>query len=122
MAKFQNELKRIRSERGLTQAEVAQSVGISVLSYQRYEYGERDIPGAVLISLARKFEVTTDAILAPSLYLGAVEDKTSDEQELLGCYRASTPQWKNNILMTARAAAGQSREDAEGAAPAEKVS
>ena len=31
------------------------------------------------------------------------------EQEIIDCYRESTPQWKQNIAMTARAAAGESK-------------
>lgn len=38
-------LKNKRKERGLTQAQLAEAVGITVTGYQRYESGER-IPNA----------------------------------------------------------------------------
>ena len=41
------------------------------------------------------------------------ERLTSEEHEIVGCYRESTPQWRQNIAMTARAAAGESKETAK---------
>lgn len=37
-------LKECRVERGLTQQEVADGIGISRVNYTRYETGSRDIP------------------------------------------------------------------------------
>ena len=34
-------LKQIRTQQGLKQLEIANKVNISLMSYQRYEYGER---------------------------------------------------------------------------------
>lgn len=36
-----NQIKKIRERKKLTQAKVADLVGIAVLTYQRYESGER---------------------------------------------------------------------------------
>ena len=38
---------------------------------------------------------------------------TAEEAEIVDCYRASAPQWQQNIAMTARAAAGESKKKAE---------
>lgn len=44
-------LKSSRDNLGLTQAQLAQKLGVGLSSYQCYERGERDIPASVLISL-----------------------------------------------------------------------
>lgn len=61
--KFATNLRAIREHSGLSQAATAKSVGISTNTYQRYEYGERDIPGDVLIKLANLFKTSSDYIL-----------------------------------------------------------
>lgn len=55
-----NNLKRARLDLDLTQAEVAGRVGINVVSYQRYEYGERlpDIKTAFCIAEVLHKDVT----------------------------------------------------------------
>ena len=45
-----------------------------------------------------------------------------EEAELMRNYRACSPQWRHTISMTARAAAGESREETERAAYADAVS
>ncbi len=47
-------LKKKRKEKGLMQTEVAKKVGISIMSYQRYESGKRvpDAIHAILIAQA----------------------------------------------------------------------
>lgn len=43
------ELKKIRKELGLTQAELAKKVGVSLRGYQNWESGDRKIPTATAI-------------------------------------------------------------------------
>lgn len=49
-------LKNKRRERGLTQAQIAKSIGITPIGYHRYESGERvpNAPTAILIADALK--------------------------------------------------------------------
>lgn len=56
-------LKKLRNGAGFSQAKVADLVGISDTAYQNYEYDKRDIPGDVLMTLAKLFGVSTDSIL-----------------------------------------------------------
>ena len=49
------------------------------------------------------------------------EPLTSEEMEIVDCYRESSPQWQQNIAMTARAAAGESKKKAEHHIPAAVV-
>lgn len=66
MNRRKNRLKEVRESAGLSQAEMAKIAGISTNTYQRYEYGERDIPGDVLINLIKHFGVSGDYILEQS--------------------------------------------------------
>lgn len=61
--KYENRLKEIRTDQGLSQQQVADAAGIANLTYQRYEYGKRAIPGDVLIKPTNLFKVSSDYIL-----------------------------------------------------------
>lgn len=63
LSDFGEKLKALRSEYGMTQAELAEKLNItkSVVSY--YELQERTPSPDVLIQLARIFHVTTDYLL-----------------------------------------------------------
>ena len=45
-----NRLKAIRTEKGFTQAQIAEQVGITLRSYQRYEASDQRMP-TVLVAL-----------------------------------------------------------------------
>lgn len=52
--------KAVRKERGLTQKQVANALGIAESAYQKYEYGT-NVPGAyALIAIAECFDVSLD--------------------------------------------------------------
>lgn len=61
--KCENRIKELRIGMKLSQAKLAEMVGISDTALQNYEYGKRDIPGDVLIKLAKIFNTTSDYIL-----------------------------------------------------------
>lgn len=57
------QLKKIRKEKGLTIQAVCDGAGISVRTYQNYEYGKREISSEALYKLADFYGVTTDYLL-----------------------------------------------------------
>lgn len=57
-------LKQLRIEKGLTQLETAQKIGIAETSYQRIEYGLRRGSYTTLKKLAQLFNTTVDKLLA----------------------------------------------------------
>lgn len=59
-------LRKLRMERGLTQAEAADLTGIDRVSYTRFERGIRVPPADKLVILADFFGVTTDYLLGRS--------------------------------------------------------
>ena len=56
-------LKELRNEKGLTQKEVAEKLGLHSVTYLHYEKDEREPPLKVLAELATFFEVSTDYLL-----------------------------------------------------------
>lgn len=56
----------IRKKHGYKQAEVAQILNISRVTYTKYETGDRTIPTEVIIVLAKTYSLTTDFILGLS--------------------------------------------------------
>lgn len=66
MMGLSSQLKKIRAEKGLTQKQVADGIGVAEQAYQRYEYG-RTIPSAtVLVALADYFDVSLDYLVGRS--------------------------------------------------------
>ncbi|MDE7082082.1 MAG: helix-turn-helix domain-containing protein [Clostridia bacterium] len=63
MEKFIERLKELRTEKGLSQAQLAKETGISTGAIGFWETGER-VPNALaIITLAKFFAVSTDYLL-----------------------------------------------------------
>ncbi|WP_439121099.1 helix-turn-helix domain-containing protein [Marivita sp.] len=52
-----------RNELGMSQAKLAEALGISLRAYQSYELGKRSIPVEALFEMNRKFDVDLNWIL-----------------------------------------------------------
>lgn len=101
-------IKALRKKLHISQTEFASSVGVSLRTVGSWERGE---------SLPNAEQVWNCAVAlgcTPNDILGWYEDHpredsgehlTSEEREIVGCYRDSTPQWQNQILMSARSSA-----------------
>ena len=59
-------LKELRTERGLTQKEVAAALNINAVTYLHYEKSQREPPLSLLIDMAVFFDVSVDYILGLS--------------------------------------------------------
>ena len=66
MEQLNVQFKKIRLDRGLTQKQVANALGITEQSYQRYEYGKVIPSATVLISLADFYNVSLDYLVGRS--------------------------------------------------------
>ena len=62
-------LKELREERGLTQKEVARLLGLNSVTYLHYEKSQREPPLAVLVEMAKFFDVTTDYLLGVTEFM-----------------------------------------------------
>lgn len=63
MSNFTDRIQLLKINKKLLQKEIAEAVGISVRTYQRYETGERTPDTDTLIKLADYFDVSTDYLL-----------------------------------------------------------
>ena len=118
-------LKELRKEAGFrTQKEMSDALGIKERRYASWEREE------VALTLEDACAVSAALGCTPNDLCGWYETHpreegtglAADEADVLSCYRASTPQWRRNIAMCARAAAGESKNEAERGAPAMGVS
>ena len=60
---FSERLKELRLAKGLTQMQVSQATGMSLLGHQRYEYGSREPAYNKLLALADYFDVSLDYLV-----------------------------------------------------------
>ena len=58
--------KRIRTEKGVTQKQVAEGIGITDRQYQYYEYGKQTPSALLLCALADFFNVSLDYLVGRS--------------------------------------------------------
>ena len=58
--------KRIRTEKGVTQKQVAEGIGITDRQYQYYEYGKQTPSALLLCALADYFDVSIDYLVGRS--------------------------------------------------------
>lgn len=56
-------IRDLREDNDLTQAKLAQIIGMSQTGYSKYETGENDIPTGILIKLALYYGTSVDYIL-----------------------------------------------------------
>lgn len=111
------QLMRLRKAAGYSNRDVfAKKIGVNKYTYRSWE------SGAAMMSAEQVWNCAVALGCTPNDILGWYEDHpredrgeslTPEEREIVGCYRESTPQWRQNIAMTARAAAGESKETAE---------
>lgn len=111
---YRLKLKEMRKASGLTQKEVAERAKVKLSTYRTWEQGVSGISleNAYTIALVLGCSVN-DLCGWPK---GKNEGRVfSDgyEEELLDTYRASTPEWRDHILKTARSSAVMSKDMAE---------
>lgn len=60
---FSEHLLNLRTERCLLQKDVAKGTGISLQTYQRYEYGHREPQLSTLVALADFYDLSLDDLV-----------------------------------------------------------
>lgn len=84
---FQERIKQLRNAKRLTQADVAEKIGITRPAYTAYETGKRQPDFDILQKLATLFDVSTDYLLgrtddkgkSPTLVAAHIDDDVSEE-------------------------------------------
>lgn len=59
---FKDILTNLRKSRGLSQRKIARELGMGLVVYQRYEWGEREPAFRQLIALADYFDISLDEL------------------------------------------------------------
>lgn len=78
---FEDRLKKLRLARGLSQAQVAEDLGLPQKTYCNYERNEREPSSTVLIKLGAYFGVTLDYLLDYHCDNKESSPPVSDERE-----------------------------------------
>lgn len=70
---FCSNIYKLRSTKGLSQAEVANRIGLTVASYQNYECGRREAGYDVIVKLADLYQVSIDVLFGRHNELDAMD-------------------------------------------------
>ena len=60
---FKDKLKQLRRQKGVTQKDVAEAIGVTLSAYSNYEQGLREPSNQILINLCKYYEVSADYLL-----------------------------------------------------------
>jgi transcriptional regulator with XRE-family HTH domain len=98
---FGEKLFALRKERGASQAEVAEYIGLTTAAYQNYENGRREAGYETIVALANLFGVTTDYLLgreaAPDPF-GDLNFSAGSETEVIDKYMSLPPEIRACML------------------------
>lgn len=61
--KVYHRIKDLREDKDLTQAQLAEKLGLHTTQYQRYERAETTIPADIIVDIAKFYDVSTDYVL-----------------------------------------------------------
>lgn len=102
-------IKELRKKLHISQADFAKAVGVSMRTVGSWERGE-SFPNAEQVwNAALALGCSPNEILSWDGKENEDDKITSDEREIVDNYRESSPEWQQNISMTARAAASESK-------------
>ena len=80
-----NKIKDLRTEAGMTQAELAKRMSTTNTTISKYELGQRDLDSATIGKLCDVFGCTADYLLGRSAV--ATPELTPEEESLLQAWR-----------------------------------
>lgn len=78
---FKDRLRSARIYRGYTLQKAADSLGVALRTYQKYESGEREPNLSMLTDIANLFDVPTDFLLGRDDYLNSLGVSVDVPQE-----------------------------------------
>lgn len=107
--------QRAREICGLSRKDAAKSLGMSAKTLGSYESGKTSPSADSLIAMCRLYGCTADSLLGFSDLRGTgsngnqLMQLSTDEARIIEQYRSCTPQWRENVAMTAEASAKESK-------------
>lgn len=111
------QLMKLRKAAGFSNRnDFADKIGVNRYTYRSWE------SGTAMFNVEQLWNLAVALGCSPNDILGWESEEsaslTMEEREIVKCYRDSSPQWQQNIAMTARAASGESKKKTECALPA----
>ena len=106
--------RRAREVCGLSREDAAKSLGVSTKTLGSYESGKTSPSAESLSAMCKLYGCTADSLLGFSNLHGAGSKESrliqlsADESRIIEQYRSCTPQWRENVAMTAEASAKES--------------
>lgn len=130
--RFNEILKSLRENTDLNQKDLADKLNINPATYRNYENGNREPDFAILITIARFFNVTTDYLLGESEFKTYESMKKSqliedlqlsdDEKQLLLMYRKLSDITKAEIRGEIKGILRMTEEEHSDVSPNENIS
>ena len=97
MTDTSDRIKELRVQNNLTQSEVADKIGYSMVVYSRYERGERPCTTDILIKLSQLHDKSIEFLLGVPEPI--VSEITPKEKELLQVFREVSTIIQDDVLM-----------------------
>lgn len=97
-------IKEMRKRAKMTQADVAEKLGLTENGYYKWEHEERDISLKDAMRLAELFDCTLDELAGYSPPSGGVI--TQDERQIIDLYRSTDARGRTTIFAVAQAQRG----------------
>lgn len=72
---FKDRLRSTRIEQHYTQQQIADAIGVTLRSYQRYESGHIEPPYQTLLALANFLNVSLDYLFCRDDFISSLENK-----------------------------------------------
>lgn len=79
MNNYGTRLKAFRKEKGLTQVQAANMIGVSQQNYQRYETGKLDLKMSTIHNICTSLQMSSDLLLGISVGPGSDSDGAGGE-------------------------------------------
>ena len=93
MGKFHQVFKQLRLDRGLTQDQISQALGITKQAVSHYERGTREPKQEMLEAIADYFNVDINYLLGHAPMTSQI--LSDDEHRLITAYRQATPELRS---------------------------
>ena len=90
----ENRLRELRRERGITQAKMADSLGVALSTVQNWESDRTEMTGHTLIMVADYLGVTPNEVYGS----GTPDKDVVDERNLLALFRSCSSHGQERIL------------------------
>ena len=98
MASIGENIKRLREQRGMSQAELARRINKTRAAVSQYESDETKPRMGVVEEMARVFRVPKSAIIESNVHYTMVNLMSDDERELVELYRALPPRGQQALI------------------------